>query len=110
MSLESLYATTGDGPRRSGLLRRRLRLLQVVLPCFPRAVASSYNRAKRFNREFWTNFLTPCLAMEQGKWRFDRIDDRHDTLVGLVLQKLEAVVDFEESAIPEVSPAKNSLP
>ena len=62
----------------------------------------AYSSAKRFNREFWTNFLTPCLAMEMAKWPFDQIDDKHAELVRLVLEKLETVVGMKEADLADV--------
>jgi hypothetical protein len=102
MSTESLFASSSNGAHRSRPLQRRLFLLQAVLPCFPLAIEQAGSSAKRFKREFWTNFLTPFSIMKLGKNRLDRIDDQHDGLVSLVLEQLEMVVSMGESDIAEV--------
>src|SRR4051794_30596951 len=105
MSLESFFASAYRGPTPSVSLQRRLRLLQAVLPPFSTAAAQAYYTAKPFSptRDFWTKFLSPCLVIEMGGWRFDRLDDQHDELVGHSLQCLEDVVSKDESAIAEVT-------
>ena len=105
MSLESLFASAYRGPTPSVSLQRRLRLLQAVLPPFSTAAAQAYYAAKPFSpiREFWTQFLSPCLVIEVGGWRLDRLDDQHDELVWHSLQCLEHVVSMDKSAIAEVT-------
>lgn len=65
-------------------------------------MARAYVAAKRSDKPFWIKLLTPCTAMELAGWRFDRIDDRHGEFVETVLEKLEKVVDMDESDITEV--------
>ncbi|KAG4438022.1 hypothetical protein IFR05_006481 [Cadophora sp. M221] len=103
MSLEDLFERASDGPRQSGQLQRRLRLLQVVLPCFHDAVLQYYTSAKKFSgtKAFWTKVLTACLSMELGNWRFDWIDEGHSGLVKLVLERLETVVGLPAQDIAD---------
>lgn len=105
MSLESLFAPAYWGPTSSVSLQRRLRLLQAVLLPFSTAAAQAYCVAKPFSstRDFWTQFLSPCLVIGMGGWRFDRLDDQHDELVRHSLQCLEHVVSMDKSAIAEVT-------
>ena len=105
MSLESLFAYAHRGPTPSVSLQRRLRLLQAVLPHFSTAAAQAFYAAKPFSptRNFWTQVLSPCLVIEMGGWRFDRLDDQHDDLVGHLLQCLEHVVSMDRSAVAEVT-------
>jgi len=105
MSLENLFASAHRDPTPSVSLQRRLRLLQAVLPPFSTAAAQAYYAAKPFSsiRDFWTQFLSPCLVIGMGGWRFDRLDDQHDELVWRLLQYLEHVVSMDKSAIAEVT-------
>jgi hypothetical protein len=105
MSLENLFAFAYRGPTPSVSLQRRLRLLQAILPPFSSAAARAYYAAKPFSptREFWTQFLSPCLVIETGGWRIDRLDDQHDELVRQLLRCLEHVVSMDKSAIAEVT-------
>ncbi|MBE3049830.1 hypothetical protein IMZ48_46500 [Candidatus Bathyarchaeota archaeon] len=111
MSLEDLCLAAVAAPRRSRPLQRRLRLLQSVLSRMPAAVSHTSNVTRRYEREFWTNFLNPCVAMELARWRFDLLHDAHDNLVGDVLKGLEEVVQMAEADIPEVrfTPTTSSL-
>ncbi len=102
MTFEDLRLAAAAVPKRSRPLQRRLRLLQSVLSRMPGAVTHASNAAKRYDREFWTNFLSPCVIMELAQWRFDLLNDAHNDLVRDVLQGLEEVVQVASRDIPEV--------
>lgn len=108
MTSRHICIAAAAGPTQSRLLQRRLRLLRSVLPRMPGAVTDASNATKRYDREFWTNFLNPCVTIELAQWRFDLLHDAHDDLVRDVLQGLEEVVQV---VIHEVrfAPAIDSL-
>lgn len=102
MTLKDLQAMAATAPKRGKVLQRRLLLLQPILTRMPESATHAYNEARRYNREFWTNFLTPCVAMELAQWRFDLLNDAHNDLVRDVLAGLDKIVQVAEVRIPEV--------
>ncbi|KAF4633983.1 hypothetical protein G7Y89_g4133 [Cudoniella acicularis] len=103
MSLDSIFAPASRDANLSAPLQRRIRLLQAVLPSFASAAAQMFYSAKKYSstRAFWTDFLSPCLVMESGRWRFHKLDDQHDELLSRLLKSLEKIVSMDKSTIAE---------
>ena len=90
----SLIAT-GQNPRLSISIKRRIGLLQVVLPAFSDPIAKKNISAKKFSveRAFWTKLATSCLLIESADWQFQKLDEQHEDIVKRVLEGLEALVE-----------------
>ncbi|KAK3942414.1 peptidase S8/S53 domain-containing protein [Diplogelasinospora grovesii] len=100
MSLNDIFAPAYGDVKLSASLKRRLRLLQAVLPHFTSAAAHMYLSARKYSpaRAFWTNFLSPCIAMESATWGFQKLDDQHERLVSRLLECLEKLVSMDKPA------------
>ncbi|ORY04779.1 hypothetical protein BCR34DRAFT_54540 [Clohesyomyces aquaticus] len=101
--MDRIFANVRSTSTLSLASRRRLWLLQAILPSVSQAAAQIYHTCRPFSsaKVFWTKFLTSCLLMDSGGWRFDRLDNRHEDLLIRSLRGLERVIDLELPQIPE---------
>lgn len=112
MSLQSPFSVRDGHPRRSRSMTRHLKLLEAILKFFLGPATEIHDQAKKHSdeREFWTEFLTPCSRMELTEWQWDLLDNSHDRLVLLILQRLEGLLNIDESDIEEVSFVSSKSP
>ena len=91
MSLNSHLIYYSQQKERSCSLTRKLRLLELVIPVFPVAASQAYDASQRYTpeRRFWTNFITPCMLIDNAGCRFGKLDDSHGLLVDQLLLGLE---------------------
>lgn len=98
---EDNRSSAASNPKRSRPLRRRLRLLQSVLPEVLAAAADAFIGGTGRDRLFWGRLLNPYEDIELEQRCFDLLHDAHGDLVEDVLNGLEEVVQVA-GLIPEV--------
>ncbi|KAF3071778.1 Subtilisin-like protease 2 [Trichoderma lentiforme] len=94
-------SSAASNPKRSRSLRRRLRLLQSVLPeVLAAADAHASIGGTGRDQQFWGKLLHPYEDIELEQRCFDLLHDAHGDLVEGVLKGLEEVVQVAD-LIPE---------
>ncbi|KAL6820174.1 peptidase S8/S53 domain-containing protein [Trichoderma sp. SZMC 28015] len=97
---EDDHSSAASNPKRSRPLRRRLRLLQSVLPEVLAAAADAFIGGTERDRLFWGRLLNPYENIKLEQRCFDLLHDAHGDLVEDVLNGLEEVVQVA-GLIPE---------
>ncbi|KAL6696984.1 hypothetical protein J3F84DRAFT_394478 [Trichoderma pleuroticola] len=97
---EDDHSSAASNPKRSRSLRRRLRLLQSVLPEVLAAATHALTGRTESDRQFWGSLLGTYKDIELEQWCFDLLHDAHGDLVEDVLKGLEEVVQIA-GLIPE---------